>query len=374
MKKIFVSIFVFSTMFLSAQDYVVPGFDLSTLLGFKQSSPYISTDINTNVGLRVQRYPFAYFDIGFDLDTANVLNFFHPNKNIRKAAALTFLNTSLTFPKMNGSNIDLALFYGAYDDLNSDSILQKTAKVEMHEPEFLNYYPGNIFKADNLLDGLGIGVYGNFNNPSLYVGGYTYWNGFTDTDMQIGGVLRGGFSSTAGALNFFTEVNLPKDIKKINIGVGISGIVRISDYFDLYAATSFSNIEFKKYKEDILSHFYLMTESRVKLENFNFAIALFAKSPKEIPAYLINTGLEDSMYGLNIKFAGGNLDLYKMEGGVNSLMTLDKKFSKMNFVLSPFYTCELGNYILDIRLPIMPLLYKKPYDMVKLQLSFRMLR
>lgn len=369
---------VFYTILLSslyAQVSFVPSIDIFSLTHFKKEKPYFETAVDATLNLNIQASHRAYFDAAFSVNLDNPIAFFNLDKTKRKAIEAFYLDSALTFPSINDTNIYFALFYGQYDYLNSDKILRETAKVAMESSAFQHEYPTFVFAPRLSIDGLGVSLYGSLKYLPVYFAGYTYWNGlYTKDSFEISTDFRMGRSFSAGAVNLFLGAKFSRYIKDTILRAGISGILQANEIYEFYYDAGIDRLTLPD--PDAYKKFYMLFEPRGKYDKFSFSVPFFMAPVSSLPAYMDDVQYADSMFtGLGLKLAGGNLEKYHFEAGASFCTSVNpqniSKFSAFTCSISPFCTTAFAGNTLDFRVNIHPFLYEEPEKMVSISIQFK---
>lgn len=377
MKKFFLSaaIFLIFSFALNAQRVIISPFDLQSSIYGGENKKSVEIDVYMKSGLRVETNPFVYFDVSFDINIKKLPSFFHFFPDKRTAGEVKFLNASLSFPNLGAKYLSAALFWGKYDELGSESVIREYVKRKIAPPEFRKFYPASIFKPNTDIDGLGFAMYGA-GSSGLYGGIYSYWNSKLGKDFVYTNDLRFGGAAGSFVFDSFASFAAKINIKDSKFRFGLTSFLDAEEY-GLYFESGFAESCISELTaEAIQSKFYVLFEPRINKRIFNAAFSFFMSPVFTLPENLKNGSLDkSSLIGLNTLLGFGNLDLYKINGGISILTTLNPKnpsnLTPFSLSISPFFTVKTGKIEFDLRIPVNPLMYKDLRKAIIAQFSMK---
>ena len=367
MKKMtgIVSLFFFFSLTLKLYALCIPAypFEFAYTIYQGEKKGEVVNILHVNAGVRLEAFKVAYFDLFFLGDLL-----LHINKekglysDMTQEDVVDFLNASLNFPNILGHRISLALFFGKYDELGSDSILREHIKASASASAFMKSYPANIFRPNLDIKGVGIALYGALSN-GFYTGFYTHWNTKVDKTLMYTNDFRFGFAYSTFAFETFLGFMAKNNPDDFRVRLGAMGSVSMEDY-ELFFEMGFARLAIQNLSwDEINSQFYVLFEPRVKKEKYNLAISFFMASPFQLPKDIDTKELRKTNFlGFNILVGFGNLELHRMTGGFSILTAVNllniTEVTPFSFSIAPFFTVATGQVEFNFRLPVNPLLYK----------------
>ena len=360
-----ISIFFFISIASQLYSLCIPAypFEFAYVVYQGEKKGDVANLLHVNAGVRLEAFKEAYFDLFFLGDLL-----LHVNKeqglyaDMAQKDVVDFLNASLNFPSILGKRISLALFFGKYDDLGSDSILREHIKASASASVFMKNYPANIFRPNLDIRGAGIALYGALPN-GFYTGFYTHWNTKIDDSLMYTNDFRFGFAYSTFAFETFLGFMAKKNADDFRVRLGAMGSVNIEDY-ELFFEMGFARLAIHNLSwNEINSQFYVLFEPRVKKEKYNIAVSFFMSSPFQLPKDMDDKELRKTNFlGFNILVGFGNLEINRMMGGLSLLTAVNilnvTEVTPFTFSIAPFLTVAAGQVEFDFRLPFNPLLYK----------------
>lgn len=367
MKKVLVTISIFFFFSIATRLYslCIPAypFEFAYTIYQGEKKGDVSNLLHVNAGVRLEAFKVAYFDLFFLGDLL-----LHMNKekglyaDMMQKDVVDFLNASLNFPSILGHRISLALFFGKYDELGSDSILREHIKAFASASVFMKSYPANIFRPNLDIKGAGIALYGALPN-GFYTGFYTHWNTKTGDSLAYTNDFRFGFTYSTFAFETFIGFMAQKRAEDFRVRLGAMGSANIEDY-ELFFEMGLARLAIQKLSlNEINSQFYVLFEPRVKKEKYNIAISFFMASPFQLPKDINDKNLKEKNFlGFNILVGFGNLEFHRVTGGFSILTAVDllniTEVTPFSFSIAPFLTVGAGQVEFNFRMPFNPLLYK----------------
>lgn len=369
------SVFFVSWTVLSAQQVVFLPFYLNSSIYGNKDKKSLEADVYMKSGLRVETNPFVYFDLSLDLNIKKLPSFFHILPEKRTAGDFKFLNASLNFPNLGSKYLSLALFWGKYDELGSETIMNEYVKRRLIPSEFRKFYPASVFKPNTDVEGMGFALYGA-GSSGFYGGIYSYWNNKTGKDFAYANDLRFGGYADYFVFDFFAGFSAKRNLRDSKLRFGITGFLEAEEY-GIYFEGGLAEFKLIGVNSKVLqSRFYVLFEPRVRKKIFNGAFSFFMSPIFNVPDSFKTGNTDNSaLVGLNSLFGFGDLDVYGLNGGFSVLTTLDMKnisnVTPFSLSVSPFITARIGKVELDARLPLNPLKYKDLLRAVIVQFSIK---
>ncbi len=323
----------------------------------------VSSLFHLNTGFRIEKLKFVYFDFSILADV-----FFNINKEdgarseMLQKDAREFLNASANFPSIKGLPLSVSLFFGKYDELSSDSILREHVKRSVPNSAFARGYPANVFRPDLAIGGLGLAVYGVAPN-GFYSGFYGSWNTKASKDFALTNDFRVGFVYSAFIFESFIGFISKQTVEDSKLRSGVMASVEMEDA-QLLLKMGLANIPIQKVLslKDLASHLYLLVEPGIKRDFFDMALSFFLSSPFQLPKDLEKIGVRGNNFvGLNLLLGFGNLEMYRLHGGISLLTALSlpnvAEITPFTFSIAPFFTFVLSDFEFNLKMPFNPLFY-----------------
>lgn len=384
MKKLFTITLSFFLIFNAfSQVSFIPYWELLTDLRFKKDPPFFDLPSRAKIGFNLQVFPQAYFSTDFEvkLNTMEIPKGFHPNAETRAQSTMLsghFDSAILAFPNMKNKNVYLTLFYGNYDELNSDKLLIELTKARMRSYFFYESFPTSIFKPELNISGVGFSIYGDLKYLPFYLAGYVYWNGKPSTDFSISTDFRFGYTFASGSINAFLGATFFKDIRKTSLRTGFTGVFILPSGYELFVDFGIKDLAFPiTTSADFLKYLYALIEPRITSENLSVTVPFFLASPDGVKDVFTPSG-NKTLLGFGIKIAGGNLEVKNYEAGVGFYISTDPTnpmgtyTRKEAIIASPFFSYAFSNYRLDTRVNIYPCAYQiKPLDVFSISIQLK---
>lgn len=365
-----------NTSLIFSQGFSVPHFENTNIFYGLNTKPYITAASLLELKLRMGASNKFYFDMNFDANVDNLIDFFSPIQDPKFNGKFRFLGASLNFPKIKNIPLSFAIFTGIYDTLGSDSILQEHLKVKMPDPQFRSYYPASAFRPRNFIEGTGFGIYGAFSS-GFYLGTYLSWNEKLKDQLQIKSYFRLGGNFDFFIFDFFAGASFPKNVLKTKLRTGAAMLFLADDNYDFFTEIGIAEIKVTDMTmKDFTSNFYASFEARIKKDLIKSSISAFVSPIFLLPQIINDASLKDSFFaGLSADIRFGNLETKNMEGGIHIMGTVNPLkptiITPFSFLISPFYTLNADGFTLDFRLPVNPLLYKDISKMITAQISIK---
>ncbi|QEJ94317.1 hypothetical protein [Treponema phagedenis] len=332
----------------------------------------LKLDADIDFSLRFMPCPEVYADVGFAGEIEDVITFFHPFDEKRSYALLRFFNTSLNFPYMNEKPVSLSIFLGLFDKLPSTQLTKDFLKKKLEPPRFKEQYPAKLFLSQKAIKGLGFNIAG-LPSSSVCIGGYFTWNMGTKERQVYNAYLTFGTYSPTVLSYGFSGIQVGKSGENNSFIGEASLLFNPNALNQIYIEFGFGETPFKTNLKMLAKNLYALLEARIYSRYFTAIPSVFAApvfEPEKTPEKQ-----QDYFIGGNLLLASGELNRYAAQAGVHTFFAMKptKKKEDQAYIVSvtPFCTIKFLDCLLDARVSITPLFYKKGVSMIEGKISLR---
>ncbi len=349
--------------------------DISATLAESSAVP----EVYTRALLGGRFMPTAHFSISstavfFLPDT---LRFFHADQSESEPGFVQFEGIVFQYDNIASSTLSLSAFAGTHDNPASPTLLERTYKIHVPEPEFSSKPAGSIFAGSQHIRGTGISVAGVPGNGPSVAAGYLYWNTRTEREARMNADGRYGFSGQLVQFNAFGGVSLRIHDADLRIRGGGVALLGDPERNSLYTEIG---IRESTPKTAILErNMYLLFEPRVRLAAMDFALTFFSVPlSTDSPEF---SGIDEqwipegNYLGLNLLLGIGNLDAHGKRGGISLLGSINPldpgEITPFSFSISPFYTVRISDFLLEVAAILRPLHFDTPQYAGEFRASFK---
>ena len=340
----------------------------------------------SSISFRLMHGERFYSDLNLALYVPDVLRFFHPQEKARKPGEFTFIDFSLNFPNLGGKPLLLSIFTGQHQSLTgahySFNFLKHGIRpVKMYENDSAALFTPPLFR-----EAAGISFAGLVSNIG-YVGGSFGWNGGIKDQQEYGVYAQGGIFSNIAITNAYLSFHITDKASALSLAASVSVLFTVHDNVGIFTQLGLHKTNFRSptLRQDAIGNIFAFFEPRIALDHMNFDFTFFVSKIRDpqfngfFPApSLIKpfTIIYNELYGgLNMFFGFGNMEVDKMQGGLQSFVampiTRPVTMQAVLIALTPFYTLNIGPCDLDLRCSVYPLLYATPASMFEGKIALK---
>ncbi len=293
-------------------------------------------------------------------DTQKFLSSFD---NSQEPAFVLFEGAALSYTALFNRTSTVTVFTGLLDNPASPSLLRRLFKITVEPCEFHGMPAGVPFSPETEIRGNGLALTTIPFNTQVGAGIYTYWNGETGSQFTLTGDLRLVLALDNAFFNFFGGSSWLYGDEKASFRGGATALVRSDSGHELYGEAGIRSISIGS--DDIGKNLYFLFESRLHTNAIDSVFSFF--SSPVFPSTLRNESImeaETMFLGLNALIAWGRLPIERIRTGISFLGALNPDdpgtVTPFSFSVSPFVTCRLSDYDIQVTAVIKPLLLDDP--------------
>ena len=293
------------------------------------------------------------------IDIGNMLTFLNTFPGQDTMGSIDFEGASAEIPSFVGTPISLTVFTGYLDDLSSDILLRTQLKTPISAPEFFNLPISSAFSNEARINGNGCALAVVPGNSPVAIGLYVYAN---QNDIQETVVSMEPRVASCGEFfraNVYGGASANFHTSAFSIRGGFTALFTTDSGNELYMQAGiipFDPSGSAKPEKNL----YLVFEPRLHFGFLDVALSFFA-SP-----LLSNAGIIEGNYlGGNVLAGIGNIEIDRMRGGISLMGTIDPErpgvLTPFTFVITPFYTIMIADYLLEMSAALNPLGMKQSF-------------
>jgi hypothetical protein len=283
-------------------------------------------------------------------DMLAFLNTF-PGQDIR--GSIDFEGASAEIPSFVGTPISLTVFTGYLDDLSSDTLLRTQLKTPIATPEFLDLPISSAFSNEARIYGNGCALAVVPGTSSVAIGLYVYANQNDAQETVVSMEPRVASCGEFYRINAYGGASANFHNSTFSVRGGFTALFTTDSGNEIYMQAGiipFDPSGGVKPEKNL----YLMFEPQLHFGIFDIALSFFA-SPLLSDAGII----EGNYLGGDVLAGIGNIETGRMRGGISLMGTIDPAQPSMltpfTFVVTPFYTIKVSDYLLEISAALNPL-------------------